>query len=609
MPAPNPSDSAAQFILEVVAGPQQGATIPLRPGDFVIGRSPQRGIRLPHNEVAPNHCGLRVRTDQVIIAPGGITSPTLVNGQLLKQAQLLRVGDQVGIGPYQLILRVLTSGNERRFHAGDQVGPYRLMAELGSGSVGRVFEARDRDGLTVALKTLRLRLDWEPREEEHRRALFQREVESMQAVQHPNVVRCYGAGEHDGVPWIAMELMHGLNLREHLVTGRPSVERIERIMFQLCSAVAGVHDAGVIHRDLKPANVMLVGEDRHVCLADFGLAQKLGALHLEELDPPEFSTIIRVGRQVGTPAYMPPEQTQGLDADMRSDVWSLGAVLYELIGGRRPFPGADVRTVLTQVCQSCPEPLPDEVAPHLRGVVYKCLQKSPNRRFTTAREMVDTLHDRRLVQLLPVGAQGPNPQPLTACPFCGAPIEHALRCSHCPQNIFRYTDGQVLAVPIEGRTMLACGTCGATVGPDTGRCPTCGMVYSDLPPVGQTRSAHVLGEGGPLVVSLYDKALGVLTRCPFCNAPRENDGPRCPRCGFNARAYVTGRVKLDLIVGGWAISCAACGSSIDGPGEPHCPECGLNLSNGQFPDGTRFTDEVPGHLLRKLEAERGRAGG
>ncbi|NUP99340.1 MAG: protein kinase [Armatimonadetes bacterium] len=590
-----------QFILEVSEGQHRGAEIPLRQGDLVVGRGTHCGIRLPDDSVAPTHCGLRVRADQVIVAPGGTVSETLINGEPLRKAQLLRVGDTIGVGCYRLLLRVRVEGPERRYYPGDQVGPWRLIAELGAGAVGRVFEAQDASGRTVALKTLRLRSDWSSREEEHRRALFRREGAALALIDHPHVVRSFGSSESDGIPWLAMELIQGMTLRELLIGGRPDVALIERIMFQLCGAVAACHDAGVIHRDLKPANVMLVGAERRVCLADFGLAQPKGAPKLDEVDPPHFSTAIRVGRQVGTPAYMPPEQTQGREADLRSDVWSLGVVLYELVSGRRPFPSYDLRTILNEVCHACPEPLPGDLQPYLSGIVYKCLQKKPDWRFATAREMVDALHEKRVVQVLPAGSDGPPQTPLTGCPHCGAPIEHPNQCGQCAKPIYRYTDGQVLTVGKGRDLLLACGNCGSSVETDTARCPTCGMVFADLPPAGLAHSAKDLGGGGPLVVDVYDQAMDLLEHCPYCNSSRGKGKIRCGKCGLPFRAYVTSRVLLSLSTGGWSLSCGHCGAGIDGPDEPYCPDCGLNLTNGQFPNGTRCDDRLPPALARRLQ--------
>ncbi|MCC7492905.1 MAG: protein kinase [Fimbriimonadaceae bacterium] len=592
-----------QFVLHVADGPQRGAQIPLREGDVVVGRNPNCGITLAHNQVAPTHCGLRVRQDQVIVAPGGTIVPTTVNGERLQKATLLRVGDVLGIGPYRLLLRMREEPDVYNHAVGDRVGPYTILSELGAGAVGRVYEAQG-NGRTVALKLLRLRPGMTPREEEHRRALFRREAQALAGIEHPNVVRSFGSGEHDGLPWLAMEFLQGPTLREVMVGGRLPVTAIERILFQLCSAVAAVHDAEIIHRDLKPANVMLVGSEPRVVLADFGLAQPRGGPRLEEIDPPDFSTNVRIGKQIGTPAYMPPEQTQGQEADTRSDVWSLGAMAYELISGRRPFPGNDVRTVLTAVCHGCPDPLPADIAPHLVGAVYKCLQKRPAYRFPTARQMVEAIHDRRMVQLLPVGVEGPPQQVLTGCPHCNAPISHPLTCSECYKPIYRYTDGQVYALPQDRDVQLCCAHCGSTVAVHDATCPTCGMVFSDLPPVGLARTSKNLGARGSIVVDIFDQAMALLSKCPYCNAERVDDRACCGGCGFSFRAYVASRVKLEMVTGGWATSCASCGAAVPTPDEPHCPGCGLNFASGIYPDGTRFPDSVPRYLQRRLDAQR-----
>ncbi|HAZ63172.1 MAG TPA: hypothetical protein DCZ72_06125 [Armatimonadetes bacterium] len=599
------TDSRPIFALEVVEGPQRGRIFSLREGDLVVGRSPRCSVVLADAEVAPTHCGLRVRPDQVIIAPGGTIAKTFVNGQRLTQARLLRINDRIRVGGFELTLRLQSVGHETRFAVDDRVGPFTIVAELGAGSVGRVYEARDDAGRTVALKVMRRRADWSPREEQHRRALFRREAAVLAAISHSNVVRSHGSGEHERLPWLAMELLDGLTLREKLVGGRLDVRSIERIMFQLCAAVSATHRAGIIHRDLKPANVMLVGPEERVVLADFGLAQPQGAPRIEELDPAAGAGIIRVGRQIGTPAYMAPEQTTGMDADFRSDVWALGAVLYELAAGRRPFPGNDVRLVLTDVVHGCPKELPDDVEPYLRSVVYRCLQKRPDRRFSTAAEMVTALHERRIVQWLPAGPEGPPPQPLAGCPKCRAAIAHPLRCLNCGHHIFRYTDGQVLTLPQpDGSIGLACGKCAAAVDLEAPECWSCGVVYRDLPPEGLSRSAADLTRGRAVVIDILDQAVALLERCPYCNAARQDAQLRCRGCGLHLKAYVAQRIRLELAFGGWSIVCGRCGAAVEKPTETHCGGCGLNFTNGQMPDGTRHNDALLPKLQRELEKRR-----
>lgn len=592
-----------RFWLEIHGGPGGPVTVDLEEGDLVVGRSPRCSITLSDSRIAPTHCGLRVRRDQVILAPGGTVTETWVNGQRARQAQLLRVGDAVSLGPYRMFLRAQVDAHERLLRPGDVIGGCQVVSELGAGAVGRVYEARHPNGRTVAVKILRVRDDWSSRVRDHRRALFRREARALAEIEHPNVVRSYGSGEQDGIPWLAMEFLEGITLREKMSAGRLPVEQIERLMFQLGAGVAAVHAAGVIHRDLKPSNVILVGADERAVLADFGLAQPRGMPQLEELEPADDVAIVRVGQQIGTPAYMPPEQTRGEDADMRSDVWSLGAMLYELAAGRRAFGGTDVRTVLTAVVNDCPLELPDDVAPHIRGVVYRCLQKARTRRFPNAVRLMEALHDRQVVQHLPCGAEGPPRPPLRACPFCGAPLEHPFRCPRCEKVLFRFTDGQVLTVPgPAGETLLACGTCGAAVRLGDDHCPSCEAAFHDDPPRGLTRSAARLTTGGTTVVSIFDRALELLENCPYCHTPRHADTLSCPKCGFAARAYVCGRVNLDLAVGGWTITCTHCGTLLDGPDEVHCPSCGLNIASGMFLDGTRHEDHLPAALQRLLDA-------
>lgn len=591
-----------EFRLEVLDGDQTGREIPLSEGDYVIGRADSCGIRLEHEGVAPTHCGLRVRSSQVIVAPGGRLNQTLVNGQAVAAATLLRVGDTVSVGPYRLILRVRLHGKEVRLFPGDRVGRFRLLSELGAGAVGRVYEAADEQGHRVAIKVMRLRRSWSAKQERHRRALFRREAQALRLVDHANVVAVHAAGEHEGLPWIALEFLEGVTLREALSAGRLGVRDIERIMFQLCAATAACHAAGVIHRDLKPANIMLVGDEQTVKLADFGLAQPLGSPKIEDEAPTGISSAVRVGQQIGTPAYMPPEQVRGDDADMRSDVWSLGVMVYELIAGRRPFQGKGLRAILTEVVHGCPETLPDDIEPYLHSIVYKCLQKKPSLRFQTAVELVEALHDKRLIQLLPVGSDGPPRVPIACCPACRRPLDNLIRCPGCDESLYRFADGQVLTIPLRDGTLgLACGTCGSAVRLRDGNCPVCERSFDHAPPPGVTRTAQDLGAGRAIVQDIYFQALAALDKCPYCSAARDGDErPRCRACGFTIMAYVTGRLVLDLAVGGWHIRCGHCHKPVDEPDDTYCQNCGLNFANGQFPDGRIFTSEMPRELKRRI---------
>lgn len=597
-------NSGPEFRLEVLEGPEQGSEFPLDAGDIVVGRAEHCGVCLTSPDVAPTHFGLRVRNEQIIIAPGGRVNHTTLNGERLEAARLLRVGDVIGVGPYKLLVRVRLEGRERRLFPGDRVGRFRLLAELGVGAVGRVYEALDEQGQRVALKIMRLRHDWPSKQERHRRALFRREAKALRAVRHPNVVAAIAAGEHDGLPWIALEFLEGVTLREKLSAGRLPVREAERVMFQLCAAVAACHAAGVIHRDLKPANVMLVGDDETVKLADFGLAQPMGTPRLEDVLPKGISTAVRVGQQIGTPAYMPPEQTRGEEADFRSDVWSLGVMLYELLAGRRPFHGKGLRAVLTDVVEGCPESLPPELDAYLHSAVYKCLQKKPSWRFQSAVELVETVHEKKLSQLLPVGADGPPRPPITCCPHCRAPLENLLRCPQCDHNLYRYADGQVLVVPLRnGELATCCSTCATHVGKLDRECPTCERTFDLAPPAGITRTPQDLGATRAVVIDVYQQALAILEQCPNCGRPRQaEDPPRCRGCGLTLMGYVTGRLALDLAVGGWNIKCADCGCPLDEPDDTYCPRCGLNFANGCFPNGRVFVSQMPAGLRRRLDS-------
>src|SRR5512139_2114931 len=214
----------------------------------------------------------------------------------------------------------------RRFLPGMRFGDrYRIVERLGRGATGEVYRADDlKLGQPVALKFLPPHLAEDP----DARARIRNEVRVARQVSHPNVCRVYDIAEADGYVFISMEYVDGEDLRSVLRRlGRPSREKVAEIARQLCAGLAAAHESGVLHRDLKPANIMIDGRGR-VRIADFGLAS--------------FQQELPDGAVAGTPAYMAPELFAGAPASTRADIYALGVVLYELVTGRSPFPGASV---------------------------------------------------------------------------------------------------------------------------------------------------------------------------------------------------------------------------------------------------------------------------
>jgi len=263
-----------------------------------------------------------------------------------------------------------------------KIGRYRIISELGRGAMGVVYKAEDPNlDRVVALKTIILEKDAEGRAEYHKR--FFLEAKAAGKLQHPNIVTVFDFGEVDDVAYLAMELLEGTDLRKRVQQGPlPPAEAIE-IGCQMAEALAYAHGRGIVHRDIKPANIML--PDRGAAkIMDFGLARMRVADH-------KTST----GIVLGTPRYMSPEQISGQPVDQRSDIFSLGIVLWEILTGRRLFSGSEMAQVSHSITYDEHEP-PTRVNPDLPAmldfVVARALKKDPAVRYQDASEMAADLH-------------------------------------------------------------------------------------------------------------------------------------------------------------------------------------------------------------------------
>jgi tetratricopeptide (TPR) repeat protein len=285
-------------------------------------------------------------------------------------------------GEYAPVLLAEAAGAEEPEDdlSGRQLGPYRLLREIGSGGMGTVYEAEDaRLGRRVAVKVLPAGYSRDPKAKER----FLREARAASTVDHPNLCTVHDVGESDDRIYIVLSLYEGETLRERLRRGPLPPAEARDVALQVARGLARAHEAGITHRDLKPANVMLTRRGE-VKILDFGIARLEG----------DEASLTRTGALWGTPAYMSPEQARGEPVDRRTDVWSLGVLLYEMTAGRRPFGGETVPAVLSAILVAEPEPLDrvcPGVPPDLARVVARALAKDPAERYASAAELLTDL--------------------------------------------------------------------------------------------------------------------------------------------------------------------------------------------------------------------------
>ena len=268
------------------------------------------------------------------------------------------------------------------FAAGERLGPYLLLAPLGAGGMGEVWKARDtRLGRDVAIKRLT----------GTHSARFEQEARAIAALNHPNICQIFDVGPD----YLVLEYIEGKPLQ-----GPVPEDQARRLALEILSALEEAHARGILHRDLKPANILITSKGA-AKLLDFGLAKLL--------DDQNTATMTGDGMAVGTPAYMSPGQVRGEHADTRSDLFSMGVILYELLAGSRAFPGESPLAVMRSITEHDPRPLTSE----LWSVIGRCLKKDPASRFQTASEVANALG----VKARGVGAEATSEPSIAVLPF------------------------------------------------------------------------------------------------------------------------------------------------------------------------------------------------
>jgi eukaryotic-like serine/threonine-protein kinase len=270
---------------------------------------------------------------------------------------------------------------------GTKLGPYEIVAPLGAGGMGEVYRARDlRLGREVAVKIVSGTYS---QDTDHLRR-FEQEARAASALNHPNIIVLYDIGTHEGAPYLVIELLEGVTLRDRLMSGPLPVRKAIEYAVQVAQGLASAHDKGIVHRDLKPENIF-VCRDGRIKILDFGLAKLAGPEPSDKtLTHLELPNQTREGVALGTAGYMSPEQVRGEKADARSDIFSFGAVLYEMLSGQRAFEGRTPADRASAILKDEPEELmarARNIPPALDRVVRRCLEKSPETRFQSARDL------------------------------------------------------------------------------------------------------------------------------------------------------------------------------------------------------------------------------
>jgi len=268
---------------------------------------------------------------------------------------------------------------------GKTISHYKILEKLGEGGMGVVFRAQDTKlGRKVAIKTLPEKFS----QDRERLARFEREAKLLASLNHPNIATIFGLEESEGIHFLVLELVEGETLAERMETRPKGILETLKICHQIGEALEGAHEKGIIHRDLKPSNIKITPEEK-VKVLDFGLAKAFETAVSGEVSGVDLSkspTLTadssRSGVILGTAAYMSPEQTRGKQLDKRTDIWSFGCVLYEMLTGKRAFKGETISDTIAAILEHEPDwkALPEATPLRIRNLLKRCLQKNPHQR-------------------------------------------------------------------------------------------------------------------------------------------------------------------------------------------------------------------------------------
>src|ERR1017187_10451731 len=272
---------------------------------------------------------------------------------------------------------------------GSRLGPYEVLSAIGAGGMGEVWRAWDpRLGRDVAIKVLPASFS----ADEDRLRRFELEARAAGVLNHPNITAVLDIGEHEGAPYVVQELLEGETLRQAMAGagGRLSTRKAIEHAIQIATGLAAAHDKGIVHRDLKPENIFVTNDGR-LKILDFGLAKLTRPdSDSQATNMPTATAGTEPGMVLGTLGYMSPEQVRGRSADARSDIFSFGAILYEMLAGQRAFKGDSAADTMSAILK---EDAPDisvtnqNVPPGIERIVRHCLEKNPEQRFQSARDL------------------------------------------------------------------------------------------------------------------------------------------------------------------------------------------------------------------------------